>query len=579
MVGSLLRVRYELTSLLGEGPVFSQYAAKDKVMNQDVCVRIANRSFASEPEFRTKLETVVSEWQSLHHGNLQGYQSVDSDESNLFVVSSPNKGTNLIERLNKLAPFSAPVAVSTAIGIAEGLAAIHQSGKVHGDVGAHNVAVTPEGDVQVQGMGLWSTYSAATGAGMAMLPLMAPYLAPEVSEGGMPTQASDVYGLGIILFELLTGRQPYLGDSALATAMRHSSQPTPSVREVNSAVPVVLDEIVKRAMAKNPIERYQTASEMLSDLRILQDALRFGRTLTWPLRPDAKQSPSSVAPKMSAIREQEPERKRPRGGDEYDGDVPVWAKMLVAFLAGLLALMVLGWIVFNLQKPKLVTVPSLERLTLVEAQQRLKELGLELKVSSTVASESIPTDQIIESSPPANQKAYEGSEVNVKVSAGSKFVEVPDVRGLTLDKAKLMLGSVRLEADDEVKEVSSRDVEEGMVIGTEPEWGSRVERGTRVRLTVSVGRKRPNDESRDVGEKLLYTLKITVSGVTSAVILRVDISDDLGTRTIHESTQEPDAELELPAEGFGKKVTFQIYYDGELVKTVTQGNADGRRIE
>lgn len=458
MVGSVLRVRYELTSLIGEGPVFAQYAARDRVMNQDVCVRIANKAFAGEPEFRSKLEAVVADWQNVNHNNLQSYTAADSDESSLFIVSGPSKGANLIERLNKLAPFSAPVAVATAIGIAEGLAAIHQAGKVHGDVGSHNVAVTPEGDVQVQGMGLWSTYSAATGAGMSMLPLMAPYLAPEVSEGGMPTQASDVYGLGIILFELLTGRQPYMADSALATAMRHSSQPTPSVRDVNSAVPVVLDEIVKRAMAKNPVERYQTASELLSDLRILQDALRFGRTLSWPLRPDTTQPTVSVAPKMSAIRDQEPE-KRPRKTEEYDGDVPVWAKMLVAFLAGLLALMVLGWIVFNLQKPKLVTVPSLERLTLVEAQQRLKELGLEMNVSATIPSEAIPSDQIIDSSPPANQKAYEGSQVNVKVSAGSKFVEVPDVRGLTLDKAKMMLGSVRLEADDEVNEVSSRDVE------------------------------------------------------------------------------------------------------------------------
>jgi serine/threonine-protein kinase len=240
--------------------------------------------------------------------------------------------------------------------------------------------------------------------------------------------------------------------------------------------------------------------------------------------------------------------------------------------------MVLGWVVFNLKKPKLVGVPNLERLTVVEAQQRLKSLGLQMRIGSTTPSDDIPADQIIETSPPANHKAYEGSEVSVKVSAGSKFVEVPDVRGLTVDKAKMMLGSVRLEMDPEPTEVSSRDVDEGMVVGSEPEWGKRVERGTRVKLSVSVGRKRA-ERPAGVGEKLLYTIMITVAGVTEPVLLRVDITDDLGTRTVHESSQDPDAKVEVPAEGYGKKVTFQIYYDGELVKQVVQGNDEGKPID
>ena len=570
MIGTTLRVRYEVVHLITEGPIFTVYGGRDRVLNRDVTIRVIKAPYSGEPEFISRLEEVTKKLAEVVHPGLQRITSVDSDSGQQFIVGDAARGADLLDRVKKLAPFSAPVSVGTAIGICEGLAALHGANLVHGDVGVHNVNVTPEGDVQLELPCVWEAYGSSQSAGLAMLSSMAPYLAPEVSAGGMPSKESDVYGVGVILFELLTGRLPYQAETPLATALKHANTPTPSPREANSAIPVVLDEIVRKALSKDPFDRYSHAGEMLSDLRMLQDAIRFGRTLTWPIGSPVSK-PATPAQRISAIEDEKPKKQRPaaREVDEKDeGDVPVWIKLTMAFLAGFLALMVLAWIIFNVRKPTTVIVPELQRLSVAEATERLRGLGLNLRVAQRKASEDIPSEQIMETSPRADQKVYEGSDVVAVVSSGSKYVEVPDVRGLNQDKAKMMLGSVGLELDSLIDMERSSEVEEGMIIGSEPAWGKKVTRGSKVRVKVSSGNRRPERDDTTASDKYLYSLKIRTSGLDSPVLVRVDLSDDLGTRTVHEERHDPNDEFSVEAEGFGTEVTFTIFYDGELVKTL-----------
>lgn len=573
MIGSVLRVRYEVTALSTEGPVFSTYVAKDRVLNREVSLRLIHEPQASESGFITSLNQVVNDWAGVEHPSLQKIASLDSDEGRKFLVGDAPFGQNLLDRVKKLAPFTAPTSVAIAIGICEALAAIHEAGKVHGDVGAHNINVSANQEAQVEAAGLWEAYGASATAGSTMLTLMAPYIAPEVSAGEMPSARSDVYGVGIILFELLTGRSPYVADKPLATAVRHSTQPTPSVRDSNASIPVVLDEIIKQAMSKDPNYRYANASALLKDLRLLQDAMRFGRTLAWPITPGMPVAqPTPVTPKMSAVPDQELRRERP---DASDGDVPTWLKVTIAFLMGFLALMVLGYVVFNMRKPQSITVPELRRLSVAEATERLKALKLNLNVVERRSSEEIPAEQIMESSPPASRKVFEGSEINAVVSAGSKFVEIPDIRGLNVDKAKMLLGSVGLELDPEVKRERKRDAEPGMIIDSSPGWGKKVMRGSRISVTIASDRRQSDEDPPvRVGDKYLYTVKIKTTGLADQVLVRVDITDDQGTRTVHEDPHQPDEEFNVEAEGYGKKATFTIYYDGELVKTVEKNSGE-----
>ncbi|MFN8219285.1 MAG: PASTA domain-containing protein [Fimbriimonadales bacterium] len=221
-----------------------------------------------------------------------------------------------------------------------------------------------------------------------------------------------------------------------------------------------------------------------------------------------------------------------------------------------------------MRKPRMANVPELRRLSVAEATTRLSALNLKLKVVQRRASEDIPADQIMETSPAANEKVYENSEVTAVVSAGSRFVEIPDIRGLNMDKAKMLLGSVGLELDPVADKQRVSDATPGMIVSSEPEWGKRVERGTRVRVTVAAERSEKN--SSKLGEKFLYSVKIICKGIQAPVVVRVEITDEQGTRTVHEESHDPDEEFTVETEGFGKKATFSIYYDNELVKQFEQ---------
>ncbi len=583
MIGTLLRLRYEIQESLYEEPLFDVYSAKDKVSGKEVGIRLFKEPYSSEERFVSSIGDCIARLREVHAPALEKILEIDRDEKRAFLVCEASKGTILTERIRKLAPFSAPVSLSVGIAVCEAVTALHRAGQTHGDIGSHNVLVDSEGNARVKLASLWPSYSASVTAGMAVLPNMSAYLAPEVSQGGLPTPSSDVYSIGILLFELLTGRKPFVADQPVAMALKHASDPAPFVKNFNAAVPNALNEIVAKTLSKDPSARYADAGELLSELRIVQDALRFGRSTVAPAsvpsgRAESQPVPQQqgVAPKMSALKEdtpQKPRSKPPRDEDEdYEDGVPAWLKMTTIFFAALVVFAIAGFVMFNMTKPKIVKVPDVRRLTVSEAESRLKALNLKMKIERRQSSEQFATNTIIEMDPQAGEQSYVGNVVGVVVSEGSKFVEVPDLRGLTVDKAKITLQEIGLSADSRVSEVRDRQLDPGLVVSHVPESRKRVERGTKVRLTVSS--ERSSNSDRDSDKKYLYTIRIRLTGLTASVGLRVDMTDARGTRTVHEDMHSPDELVEITAEGYGNEAVFRIFYDGELVKQVNR-KADG----
>lgn len=583
MIGRTLRGRYELVQSLGETAIFSAFAAHDTQMGGDVCVRLLKEPFRGEAEFVAKLTSVVNELASFDHPNLETYKGVEQDADTVFLVTSYSKGTTLAERLRKLGTLSVPVAVGTVIVVCEALQALHVGREAHGDVGSHNVVVSAEGEGKLQLYGIWKSYSGSASAGHVVLPQMAPYLAPEIGRGAYPSPASDVYSVGVLLYELLAGRYPFNAESAVAMAMKHANESAPNVRMMNPSVPVVLAEIIKKAMAKEADHRYRDAGDLATDLKVLQDALRFGRTLTWPLRDDPEpvleQQP--VAPAMGAIRselKQKPKKEKVESKKDKElfreePDVPVWLKTIIAFCAGLFAVIVTLWIVFSFNKPKEIVMPELRRMNFSEAMSELNKLGLKARVAARKPDENIPAEQVISASPGKGQKAFEGSTVNLVVSTGTKYVTVPSVKGEPVDKAKAMLQSLNLEVMEVVDEVEDKEVKKGLIAATDPPAGEKVERGTQITLKVSVGSKK--EDRGDLGKRYVYDIEVTLTNLEQSVVLRVDMEDARGTRTIHKQSHEPDETVPITAIGYGSEVTIKIYYDDELVRTEKRTAEEG----
>lgn len=586
MIGQVFRSRYELSLDLGETPLFHAFAAKDRLQGRDVCVRVIKAPFKEEAEFVNKLAQVIKNVANVSHPGLERLHGAEGDTSEPFLVSELSKGTSLLERLRKLSTLSVPVAVQTAIGVCEAVETLHVSGIVHGDIGSHNVVVGAEGELKVQLYAVWQAYGSSSSAGSVMLHQMAPYLAPEIGKGDFPSPTSDVYAIGVLLYEMLSGRFPFHADTAIAMAIKHSTDMTPNVRMMNPSVPVVLAEIVKKAMAKEPAERYKDAGDLVSDLRILQDALRFGRTLNWPIREESKPVPvSPVAPKMSAIRDPKKKESDARDDDEHyyeeeeSADVPGWIKALIILFAGIMATLVVFWVVFNMNKPRMVDVPDLQRLSVTEAMSRLDGIGLKLRIARRQANDQVPQDQVIEVSPSPGEKVYEGSTVSVTVSAGTKFVAVPDVRGMTPDEAKAMLGTLTLTLDPDIEIVADRNIKQGDIVGQIPEAGAKVQRESTIKVRVSGGKTVKTEEDPSAKSKYQYTLRVQLIGLENPVSVRIDLTDARGTKTVHEAEHEPEELVEVIAEGYGKKAMFRIFYDGELVSQKEVEATEGDVIE
>lgn len=580
MIGVILRIRYELLQELDSDPVFVTYKARDRVAGRDVRVRVLQPPFASEPDFVEALRTMIARYGAIQQEGLERLTGVDEHEGLPFVVGELPTGVAAADRIKRLAPFSAQVSLAVTIKLCEALAALHAKGLTHGDVCARNLVVSQDGRPTLALAGIWEAYAHSRTAGSVVLPQMADHLAPEVSEGAMPSPASDAYAVGVLLFELLTGRAPYGGDTPVSIALKHAQAPVPSIKTFNPAVPSALEELVRKALAKSPSDRYSGAQAMLGDLRMIHDALRFGKPLTWPIRREAEPAASSsaplataaeppdnpVAPRMSAIRKAQKPAKRARETD--DDSVPKWLVGLV--YTGALAVLVLigGFVYWNLTKPKALEVPNIVGMTVGEASGVLRGQGLTMHIAQRVASDQFGEDTVIDSNPRARQQVKQGSRVTVTVSLGKSFLETPDIRGMTVSEAKELLRAAGLRLDEPPSEARSPDVPVGQIVSQTPEPRARVARGTRIQAVVSTGRERA--ERRPVVRESTYEVSIKMPSGDVPVVVRVDITDERGTRTVHEDTHQPGEEFTVSTDGRGDRALFRIFFDGELVKQVEQ---------
>ena len=570
MIGTLLGNRYEVSTLITDGPVFATYASRDVTQGREVSIRILQAPVDREIPFFKALEAAVDKYRSVQSPNLESIWRAASENGVSYLVGDLTKGPSLAERIRRLAPFSVPVSVASGISLCTALDALHRANLAHGDVSAQNVVVLANGDLRLQLAGIWEAYGASDKAGGMVLPAMAPYLAPEVGEGGYPTPQSDVYAVGVILYELLVGRPPFQGETPMATAFRHRDVPIPSVRTQNPSVPIVLDEIIAKCLAKDAADRYHSAGDLGADLKMLQEALRFGKTLTWPLRAASgvarrPAEPGPVAPRMGAIRKDEDEDSGARRRAERD--VPVWMLVALAFLGAVLLTLLGMWLFGNLNRPKTVRVPNLARLTLPEGRSMLDKLHLELRVSSREPNDKIEANRILDVEPAVGQEVREGSRVYVTLSTGSRYAEVPDLAGDTVDKARTILEGLGMEADPETTDRISATVPFGCVVETIPAAKSRVERTTRIRLVVSSG---PPVNTGDPETAYDYRLTIQLSDLTSPARVRLEMTDSRGTRNVFEDQKQPNDTIQVTARGYGKKATFKIYYGDQFIKEFDQ---------
>ena len=582
MIGQTLAVKYEISAQVADGPIFTMFSARDRLSGRNVGIRQVKLPFNLESDFINNLVALLPEVQ-VNHPNVEAIYEIVEDSGQHYLISEMPKGSQLTERIKRFAPFTVPVSLATIIGVVEALDAIHTSGIAHGDVGPHNIIATHDGSAKLQLAGVWKAYSSSRTAGVAVLAQMAPYLAPEVCTGQKPSARSDLYSVGVILFELLTGRVPHLGESPTATTVRHLTSPVPSLRGINASVPVAVEQVVTKLLAKSPDSRYQTAKELLSELRAITDQLRFGRAPiakapiaetvvvepAKPIRTTAKREPNTE-PARPSRDEQLAERKKKR----QERDVPAW---LLAIL-GLLVLVIVGlavsFVMYLAQKPRDVKVPNLKGVLTKTAMDQVKQLKLTIRVAGKESNERIDIGKILRTSPESGILIREGGTISVWESTGTKMVKVPDLKGLTADEAKAALEAEYLRLDGKPSRLTDYDNPQGTIIRQEPEANELVGRTSKIRIWISA---RPDDpqgslpgetEGETTNPAHSFQLDYKIKGVKWSVSVKVDFEDRDGSRTVLEKDFDPGDMIPIRAVGHGESATYKIYFDNELKDTI-----------
>ncbi len=465
--------RYRILSRVGSGGMADVFCAEDQQLGRKVALKLLHRRFAEDEEFVERFRREASSAAGLQHPHVVGVYDRGSWDGTSYIAMEYLEGRSLKQLIHDEAPLPAVRAIDLTLQILQAARFAHRRGIIHRDLKPHNVIVDPEDGVKVTDFGIaraGASDMTETGSIMGT----AQYLSPEQAQGHGVTPASDLYAVGVILYELLTGRVPFEADSAVSIAVKHVTEaPLPPSR-LNPAIAPELDAIVSWALEKEPARRYQDADAFiaaLQDVRGLLVATAAGQ-VTATFGAVAATPPTALAGAQAVEEEPEEELRRRRR----------WPWILLA----LVVLAAAAAAAFLLTRPEKVTVPVVVGEDQVLAAQVLRNAGLDPQIDRVTSNR--PAGTVIAQSPLGQSRVERGAKVALTVSGGPGQVAVPVVVGLSRKAAGRRLRRAGLKPQVEVR--PSRSVPAGQAIDTSPPAGTSILRGSIVALGVSSGTPR-----------------------------------------------------------------------------------------
>ncbi|GAA3178075.1 Stk1 family PASTA domain-containing Ser/Thr kinase [Blastococcus jejuensis] len=528
----VLGERYEIGGVLGRGGMAEVHRGRDLRLGREVAVKVLRSDLARDPSFQVRFRREAQAAASLNHPAIVAVYDTGEDRTPTgatpYIVMEYVEGETLRDVLRREGPLPPERAMSLAADICGALDFSHRNGIVHRDVKPGNVMITPQGSVKVMDFGIARAVSdsAATMTSTAAVIGTAQYLSPEQARGEGVDARSDVYSLGCLLYELVTGAPPFTGDSPVAVAYQHVREDPRLPSSINPRVPAELDAILLKAMSKNPANRYQSAADMRSDLL---RALAGQRVEATPVMGDAE--------KTAII-------GGPVGGYGYDRDDEDWddeearrrKRRIIAIVSVLAVLLVGGAILAAVllsgdDEPtsptvQQVAVPQLVGMPQADAEAAITGAGLEVGDISTRASSEEQAGQVLESTPASGAQVDEGSEVDLVVGAGPDTLAVPNVVNLLEQEAVDNLEAAGFTGNINIREVDSL-VEEGRVVSVTPAQGSQAPPDGTITLEISSGTLPLPDVSGQSEEAARATLTgagFSANQITTSNVERDDVA-------------------------------------------------------
>jgi serine/threonine-protein kinase len=488
--GTVIDGRYRVLSKIGAGGMADVYCAEDTHLGRKVALKLLHSRFAQDQEFVERFRREASSAAGLQHPNVVGVYDRGEFDGTYYIAMEYCEGRTLKEIVGRtaLAPERA-IAIAKQMLVAARFA--HRRNVIHRDLKPHNVILDAEDNVKVTDFGI-ARAGASDITEVGAIMGTAQYLSPEQAQGRPVTEASDLYSIGIVLFEMLTGRAPFEGDSAVAVALKHVNQSPPSPRELKPELPPELEAVVLKALAKDAAHRYRDADSFIKDLEAVEARLREGPVdveSTAVFAPvAAATAPTALAPTPPVAAPPPPPPVVTEAGppppDEYPEGPSARGRrrwLTAALVGGIAALALVAFLLLN--SGEQATVPPVVGQTLEQARARVDRAGLQVEVKRRT--DQAPRDFVYDQTPNPGQRVDQDSFVTLYVSNGPSTVRVPDVVGLDQTDARRRLRRADLRPD--VDRESSTEVAEGIVIRTDPGPGRPAERDSAVTLVVSSG--------------------------------------------------------------------------------------------
>lgn len=499
MIGKNFMNRYQIVTKLGSGGTAVVYKAIDTVLNREVTVKILQEQFTTNQKFVLRFRKEAQAIAALSHPNIVSVYDVGtSDDGEQYLIMEYVEGKTLKEVIKKKGVLSLDRSLDYTNQILAGLNHAHSFGVIHRDIKPQNIMITPNGQVKIMDFGLAMNLTDTTITYDTSVFGSVYYIAPEIAQKGSGDARVDIYSVGIVLYEMLTGELPYTGDSPIAIALQHVEGDYTPIDEIDEEIPYEVARIVDKAMAVNPVNRYSSAKIMMDDIQTAAD--EYDVILT----PIQVTTAAAAAAATAARRGNAPydtyeedyeevrSRRKDSGGKKKkkDGAEKSNKKLIAAIILIATAIILLSVGAFalirNMSDAEEVEVPDVVGLTEAEAINDLEEVNLQYKITEEETDEYDP-GVVIHQSIDAGTKVKEGKVIELTVSVASDEIEVPEVTGMTQDKATLALENAGFKV--EVQEESSDSVEAGKVIRQSPSGGRKLAKDETVIIIVSTGQE------------------------------------------------------------------------------------------
>ena len=482
--------RYRIDGTLGHGGMANVYVGTDTLLRRRVAIKVLREQYASDDDFVKRFSYEAQSAAKLSHPNIVNVYDFGREDHSYYIVMELVDGATLGDLMRQESVLPEPVALDYAIQIASGLAYAHRQGLLHRDVKPANILVTKDDVVKLSDFGIARAVSehtlGVTQPGMVMGSVA--YISPEQAQGHDIDERSDLYSVGVVLYQMLTGALPFTGDNAVAVALKHVSADAPAIDPKTTGVSPAVASIVARLLRKDPRERFASATELASALRearerpnVTQPDGAFGDAPTTRI-------PVVTPPPRRSVAPDRPEQRHVVETVDADYVEPRRDRRWVLFPLLLAVAIVIGY--FALKNSPLgaeqVVVPKVQGQLASTAQKRLMELGLVSKVTNEDNAD-VPQDRVIRQDPPAGANVRKNDVVTLVVSGGLPRVSVPDIKDYNVGDAERALAGAKLKY--KVVEAYSGTVPEKQLIDVNPPPGTSLRQNSTVTLTVSKGMK------------------------------------------------------------------------------------------